>query len=914
MPNKNIKKRPGRGSRAMADAAETLRTAKVAEARRVHRTKAARDIESTFSKLSPAQLEQLGLDAYYARLPRPVPASNAVFDPSQRLGTEWEQYERAQAARKAGRAAKNASNNAQGEEAQEDASAAALPEGDNGSASSTTKVKAPKPLLTLPKRPRWNRDMNKKALESNEAEVFRSWLQQTDDIVAKHSASLLPSAEHEVDWADQTTRNQVDPAKAKIPSQFERNLSVFAQLWRVSERSDILCVLLDARCPLLHLPPSLIDFLRAKAGRRTLLVLTKADLVPRSIAEAWRTWLLEQFGEWTDVVITESYRDLGAREGQGSRSMRTSFMSPDSRQALIASLQRIHAQLVQPPPRLRTPSNDNETEAIWTPPCVEHVDWEVFDRLDKHTGQSSQPAGQPEAENPSSDNDFFTIGLIGQPNVGKSSMLNAILGSKLVRASKTPGKTKAFQTHFVGQAQGLARPPTSSTSSSGPIPARIRLCDSPGLVFPSLVGMEMQVLGAILPISQVQAISSCVRFAAAHMPLEEALGLPLHEPPPDPGAAAKGKAAAAAAEESHNDAAQREQMEWTAVKILEHVAARFGFRTAKANRWDTNRAGNWVMRALAEGRIPWAFRPPALGVTSSTAPDLSTGTSQELGGGGSSSSTSKLDELDIEALLKHGHGIWLGGVHDDDHVGGDESTEDDERSDGDDDEHDGPTEHESLRLSQSLTATSINEETDDGSRQEDIMSASSSPPPPPSASRPLAATGRGPIKINFRRAGAAAQPSSLHLSAASTDRDNDGDDDASIRAFTAGGGAAAAGKRKGKGSKKTAAAPVLSKRARLREEGLALLAAKAEAMELAGSSSSSAAAAGKARHGAAGLGSDGGDEDESTSDEEDRGVTSSERSSALGGSVFLAAAAAEQSDGEESEEHDPDSGTSRSGQ
>ena len=32
---------------------------------------------------------------------------------------------------------------------------------------------------------------------------------------------------------------------------------------------------------------------------------------------------------------------------------------------------------------------------------------------------------------------------------------------------------------------------------------------------------------------------------------------------------------------------------------------------AKANRWDVNRAGNLVMRAVAEGRIKWAFRPPS---------------------------------------------------------------------------------------------------------------------------------------------------------------------------------------------------------------------------------------------------------------------------------------------------------------
>ena len=41
--------------------------------------------------------------------------------------------------------------------------------------------------------------------------------------------------------------------------------------------------------------------------------------------------------------------------------------------------------------------------------------------------------------------DVRTIGLVGYPNVGKSSTINAILQSKKVAVSATPGKTKHFQ-------------------------------------------------------------------------------------------------------------------------------------------------------------------------------------------------------------------------------------------------------------------------------------------------------------------------------------------------------------------------------------------------------------------------------------------------------------------------------------
>ena len=61
----------------------------------------------------------------------------------------------------------------------------------------------------------------------------------------------------------------------------------------------------------------------------------------------------------------------------------------------------------------------------------------------------------------------------GLPNAGKSSVLNAVLGRSAVSVSRTPGRTRYFQTHFLT--------PT------------VRLCDCPGLVFPSTAPRELQV-------------------------------------------------------------------------------------------------------------------------------------------------------------------------------------------------------------------------------------------------------------------------------------------------------------------------------------------------------------------------------------------------------------------------------------
>lgn len=42
--------------------------------------------------------------------------------------------------------------------------------------------------------------------------------------------------------------------------------------------------------------------------------------------------------------------------------------------------------------------------------------------------------------------DFFVVGMVGYPNVGKSSVINSLFGSKKVSISRQPGKTKHFQT------------------------------------------------------------------------------------------------------------------------------------------------------------------------------------------------------------------------------------------------------------------------------------------------------------------------------------------------------------------------------------------------------------------------------------------------------------------------------------
>jgi GTP-binding protein EngB required for normal cell division len=81
-------------------------------------------------------------------------------------------------------------------------------------------------------------------------------------------------------------------------------------------------------------------------------------------------------------------------------------------------------------------------------------------------------------------NKCVTIGLLGQPNVGKSTVLNSLMGQHVVQCSSTPGRTKHYQTHFMTP--------------------NIRLCDCPGLIFPAAVPRALQVLAGLYPVNQLR--------------------------------------------------------------------------------------------------------------------------------------------------------------------------------------------------------------------------------------------------------------------------------------------------------------------------------------------------------------------------------------------------------------------------
>lgn len=282
---------------------------------------------------------------------------------------------------------------------------------------------------------------------------------------------------------------------------FEHNLEVWRQLWRVCEISDVIVVVADARHPILGFPPSLYQYIVDELKKPMCLVLTRTDLVGEITTTAWKEYILTKFPNL--FIVNTSIYDMSAIDARvRPRRYESSSGIDEVFDTLIHLTQDRHL-----------------------------AEWKHFRGNKSVDSMYSGPIGE--------ENDLITIGLLGQPNAGKSSLLNSISGRKRVSASKTPGHTKHFQTIHLTK--------------------HIRLCDCPGLIFPMKIPKWLQILSGIYNVAQVKDPYEPLLHLAELIDLPRDLGL-----------------------DSSSD---------NIIEICEAYATKRGFFTAKAARPDIYRAG-----------------------------------------------------------------------------------------------------------------------------------------------------------------------------------------------------------------------------------------------------------------------------------------------------------------------------------
>jgi len=250
----------------------------------------------------------------------------------------------------------------------------------------------------------------------------------------------LHQAEHDAFLQWRRELAEMEESLETVMTPFERNVDFWRQLWRVVERSDVVVQIVDARSPLFYRSRDLEAYVTGFEGKKAVLVLNKADLLTQAERDAWSNYFREQ---GIQMFMFSALAELDKKEllEKGPET------EEGKERADVAAFSHVNVEGA-------TDLLDCET---------------LFDML--------------EAMGP--DDGLTTIGMVGYPNVGKSSLINALCEVKKVSMSKQPGKTKHFQTIDVPQ-------------------RNIRLCDCPGLVFPSVVASKSHLV-----IRGVQPIDVC---------------------------------------------------------------------------------------------------------------------------------------------------------------------------------------------------------------------------------------------------------------------------------------------------------------------------------------------------------------------------------------------------------------------
>ncbi len=417
--------------------------------------------------------------------------------------------------------------------------------------------------LTIPRRPKWDKSMTKFELDKRERDAFLEW--------RRHLAAL-----------------QQDNDLLLTP--FERNLNLWKQLWRVVERSDLVVQIVDARNPLLFRSYDLVKYVKEQGSgaKRNLLLVNKADLLNLSQRKAWARYFSEHgiaytfFSAAKANEIIEKQREEEdmqklTEEVSGKKSEQTEENELDELDELDnlgdelddeekAELAKIKEELAE----LDGSDDSEEENEVESAEEVERttkiLTVEELETLflKKAPGPFVDPTtGKPRRAQ---------IGLVGYPNVGKSSTINALVGSKKVSVSSTPGKTKHYQTIILSD--------------------KVLLCDCPGLVFPNFAYTNAElVCNGVLPIDQLRESTGPAELVSRRIPkyfLEALYGIKIDTLSPDAGG---------------NGIP-------TARELLNSYARARGYMTSGYGSADINRAARYILKDYVSGKLLYVDPPP----------------------------------------------------------------------------------------------------------------------------------------------------------------------------------------------------------------------------------------------------------------------------------------------------------------
>uniref|UniRef100_A0A8C9VH74 Large subunit GTPase 1 homolog n=1 Tax=Scleropages formosus TaxID=113540 RepID=A0A8C9VH74_SCLFO len=421
-----------------------------------------------------------------------------------------------------------------------------------------------KRFLRIPRRPHWDDGTTPEALQQAERDTFLTWRRELARLEEEQKLILTP---------------------------YERNLDFWRQLWRVIERSDVVVQIVDARNPLLFRCPDLESYVKeVSPDKENMLLLNKADLLTREQRHIWakhfeREGIRAAF--WS--ALAENKRLEAEDKGEEQEGYEDEL--DDSEEETPPDKEVTGHFTVGDEQQQEEEGDDALEEGDEFESCVDEEDWQTCS--EGSDGEEAEKDGSSPAVFHNTSrllrrdellNVFraahtgrtlkegqITVGLVGYPNVGKSSTINTILRNKKVSVSATPGHTKHFQTLFVEP--GLC------------------LCDCPGLVMPSFVSTKAEMIcNGILPIDQMRdhvPAVSLISFTIPRQMLEGTYGINIIRPRED----------------------EDPERPPTAEELLMAYGYMRGFMTAHGQP-DQSRSARYILKDYVSGKLPYCHPPP----------------------------------------------------------------------------------------------------------------------------------------------------------------------------------------------------------------------------------------------------------------------------------------------------------------
>eukprot|EP01101_Sappina_pedata_P001499 TRINITY_DN11581_c0_g1_i1.p1 TRINITY_DN11581_c0_g1~~TRINITY_DN11581_c0_g1_i1.p1 ORF type:complete len:571 (+),score=295.70 TRINITY_DN11581_c0_g1_i1:121-1713(+) len=381
--------------------------------------------------------------------------------------------------------------------------------------------------LPIPLRPTWDGKMTIQELNKQEKAAFVEWRKTIQKFEEDESVLLTP---------------------------FERNLEVWRQLWRVVEKSHVVIQIVDARDPLLFRSLSLEKHVQS-SGKKNMLLVNKADLLTETQRQQWADFFNKAsipFMFWSAATISKEDSEEEQEEDEEEGEEQEEGSEDEEEQESEAQEEKKEEEQ----------EKVEKKEREYSPTHV-YARNQLLKRI-KSLYTDLVEEGK----------EVLNVGMVGYPNVGKSSTVNALCNAKRVAVSQTPGKTKHFQTINLSK--------------------KMCLIDCPGLVFPSLIASHAEMLlNGLLPVDQMGDPLPPIELMCERIPkvtFELLYGIILPKP------------------RDHEDPNRRP----TAQELLQTYAFNRSFMRAGYGTPDESRAARLFIKDYLVGKLLFCHPPPGI--------------------------------------------------------------------------------------------------------------------------------------------------------------------------------------------------------------------------------------------------------------------------------------------------------------